>query len=1439
MARLSIQLLGAFRVALGGEFITTFESDKVRALLAYLAVEGDRPHRREKLVGLLWPNWPERSARANLTQALYNLRRVIRDRETEPPFLLVSSQTIQFNRESDHVLDVALLTGLGEGASQAQLENALAACGGPFLAGFSLPDSSPFEEWVTATREQLGRLSLEVAHRLAAHHEVRGEYQLALRHARRGVELEPTWEWGHRTVMRALALSGERNAALAQYEACRRILDQELEVEPAEETRLLFELLSRGEKPAPVAAVPPLPDRPPRAVGTCPYRGLAAFREDDAPFFYGRDGFVDRLSEAVHHRPLVAVIVGSSGSGKTSAVRAGLVPRLRAQGDWLVVLLRPGSHPFQALAAALLPLLEPGLDETDRLIQARKLGAALRQEQVPLLDVVERALEKRSEAERVLLVVDQFEELYTLCPDFEEQRRYLDLLLAAVEPCRRRAPALVVLLTLRADFMGQALAHRPLADALQEGSLMLGPLTRGELRAAIEKPAEVQGAAFEEGLVERILDDVGLEPGSLPLLEFALTLLWERHDYGWLTHEGYEKIGRVAGALTQHADQVYGELDEADQGRARRVFVQLVRPGEGTDDTRRIATWAELGDGNWGLVQHLADRRLVVTGRDAAGHETAEVVHEALIQRWGQLRSWMDSDRAFRSWQERLRAALRAWEGAGRDEGALLRGTPLAEAEEWLTERRSELSPAEVGYIEAGMAQRDRSQAEHESRRRRTVLALGGGLVAALILLLLAGFQWRRATTALGREAAQREIAISRELAAAALSTLETDPELSVLLALQALARAGTVEAENALHRAVPAVHLLQAMRVHDPWMWDMAVSRDGARMATTGLSSDGYPVYGVWDISSGRQLLSVTGLGLGQAVAISPDGFRFASYLVDGTVVVWDIASNSRLASILAGDGDSLAFSPDGKHLATGGMDGDARIWDAVTGELIITLHGGNPDATSLEWPDQWRVTDVAFSPDGSRLATAGADGDVEVWELAAGEGVEPLTLSGRYGPILRVAFRPDGTQLATASEGQLTKVWDLAPGLAQGQPLLTLSHGDTVAYSLDGTRLATAEPDGTVNVWDADSGRNLLTLKSQDWILHIEFDRQGTGLITAGHEGWVRVWDPSPDRELLTLAAGGLPAFSPDGRRLATGGFDGAVGVWDLASGEQLLALSGHTEGVSVAFSPDGTRLATVSGDGTAKMWDAASGEELFTLRHSPDVPVPSIRHAFSPDGKRLATCSTDGTATVWDATTGEKLLTLVGIGFSHCAFSPDGVSLATADLAGAVTAWDATSGEVLFSFTDTDIVESTSRRLAFSPDGRRLAAVDWEGTICIWDITTPEWPRVHTLKVHTGRVTGIAYSPAGDRLATTGMDGTTRVWDAGSGQELLALVHHHEVVGPAFSPDGKHLAVGSTDGTTYIYTLDLEELRALARDRVTRSLTDEECRQYLHLDGCPGSP
>jgi signal transduction histidine kinase/energy-coupling factor transporter ATP-binding protein EcfA2 len=457
-----------------------------------------------------------------------------------------------------------------------------------------------------------------------------------------------------------------------------------------------------------------------------PYQGLSAFGEEDAAFFFGRETFVNELVQTTRKQPLVGV-VGPSGSGKSSIVFAGLIPQLRSEGNWLISSFRPGNQPFYQLACALVRLLEPELSETGLLREAAGLAGDMQSGRISLQQVAY-SIKERNGGKRLLLVADQFEELYTLCQK-EEQESFADALLAAI------SPEMTLVFTLRADFYGYVLSYRPFRDALQEFTpQLLSSMKREELEAAIALPAQKLDVQLEAQLTQRILDDVGQEPGNLPLLEFALTRLWVKQENRVLTHHAYDEIGGVKKAIANHAEQVYQQLNQSKQKQAERIFVQLVRPGEGTEDTRRMATRAEVGEDNWGLVSYLAgyQARLVVTGRRedltpssgtplslarggvggevSFAEDTVEVVHEALIREWGTLREWINANRQFRTWQERLKAGLREWKNSDQDSGALLRGVPLSVAEDWLHKRAEEMTQEERDFIQISGQQQDKDK---------------------------------------------------------------------------------------------------------------------------------------------------------------------------------------------------------------------------------------------------------------------------------------------------------------------------------------------------------------------------------------------------------------------------------------------------------------------------------------------------------------------------------------------------------------------------------------------------------------------------------------------------------------------------------------------------------------------------------------------------------
>ena len=431
----------------------------------------------------------------------------------------------------------------------------------------------------------------------------------------------------------------------------------------------------------------------------CPYRGLLYFREEDAPFFFGREAAINQIVSAVQQHNLVAV-VGASGSGMSSVVRAGLVPELRKARDrvWEVTTIVPTDRPVHALAAVLTPFLEPDMRETDRLIEMNKLAEALLSHTVKLREVVDRVLAKQPGTDRLLLITDQWEELFTLCQDDVVRRCFIDNILEATATTK-----LSVVLTLRGDFFGRAISeYRPLSDRVQGAQINLGPMNQEELRLAIEEPARQVGLTFEPGLVDRILAQVGNEPGHLPLVEFVLRRLWDDQQGGYLHHEAYKAMGELHGAIAQKAESIYGGLSPHDQQGVQQIFFRLVHQGEGEGDTRRRATFDEIGNELRCLVKMLADERLLVTSQLAGSvEETVEVSHEALIRHWGQLKKWLNDDREYLAWQRRVNPKTREWERYQHNSDLLLRGQPLTEALMWLKKKPGYISPAERRFVMA------------------------------------------------------------------------------------------------------------------------------------------------------------------------------------------------------------------------------------------------------------------------------------------------------------------------------------------------------------------------------------------------------------------------------------------------------------------------------------------------------------------------------------------------------------------------------------------------------------------------------------------------------------------------------------------------------------------------------------------------------------------
>ena len=1222
-----------------------------------------------------------------------------------------------------------------------------------------------------------------------------------------------------------------------------------------------------------------------------PYKGLRAFQEADALDFFGREALTAYLLTRLAPAPSQGegrregdsrflAIVGPSGSGKSSVVKAGLLPALRhgalpGSDKWFVVEMLPGPHPLEELEVGLLRIAahQPGglMEQLRR--DERGLARAAR-------------LVLPSADSTLLLIIDQFEEVFTLIEDKAEARHFLDSLYAAVtDP---RSPVRVIL-TLRADFYDRPLMHPDFSELMRQHTEVVVPLTTDELARAIAGPAERVGARLEPGLVTDIAADIKQQPGALPLLQYALTELFERREGRLLTRQAYQSIGGVMGALGRRAEEVYAMLDPASQDAARQLFLRLVTLGEGVEDTRRRVLRTELisltpqlplqslGEGAAGervmdaVIETFGKARLLSFDRDPATRgSTVEVAHEALLREWKRLREWLDASRADVRLLRMLAAAAAEWVNAERDASFLLQGARLAQFEGSVAGTKLALTHDERMFLEASLAERQKHEAEEAARQRRELEAarklaetekrraeeqtraagrlrqrailLAGALLVAVGLAFAAVWLAQRARTERNNAEYQRQVAFARELSVNAVNNLRADPERSILLALQAVSVGSAggkpvlVEAEEALHRAVQESRLRLTIRGHTAGLYRVAHSSDGKRLATASIDKTAK----VWDVASGQELLTLRGHTMDvTGVAFSPDGTRLATSSSDKTAKVWDAVTGQELLTLRGHSGfiAGVAFNPDGKRLATASLDKTAKVWDAATGKELLTLIGHTGGVGS-----------IVFTSDGKRLATSCWNDELEstarVWDADTGKLL--LTLMGHTNGLWDIASSPDGKRLATCGSEGTAKIWDSASGrllttiFTQGVPM-------RAAFSPNGTRLATGGADGLAKLWDTATGRLLQTLAGHTGeVWGASFSPDGLRLATGSRDGTARVWDisPSGSRDWLTVAGHtlGVPhlAYSPDGARLATVSGDKTAKVWDTLTGKELLTLSGHTKGLkSIAFDPDGSRLATTSADQTVRLWDSRTGKELLSLP-APAFPFPlGLRVGFSPDGKRIAAATAGGTAKVWDAATGKELLTLcchtqpaAGI-----AFSPDGARIATPSLDRTAKVWDAATGKELLTLSGHG---AGLWAVVFSPDGRRIATASQDGTAKVWDAATGQV--LLTLSGHTGNVLDAAFSPDGTRVATASGDGTIKLWNvtiesARSEQPLTFYAPNAaQFNSVAFSPDGKRLAGSCSDGAVRIYALPLDEIIAMAKSRVTRALTTDECRKYLHVDKCP---
>ena len=1181
----------------------------------------------------------------------------------------------------------------------------------------------------------------------------------------------------------------------------------------------------------------------------CPYVGLMPFEERDARIFYGRKELVGQLVQRLAERLCgggMLLVAGASGAGKSSLLRAGVMPRLAAgalgqeSGRWPRRVMRPTGSPLRELAVNLADLA--GVDPVSiyqsllaapgeaPLLVEKALGAAASVGLDGGLTAAEGATSVV--APRLVLVVDQFEELFIADEDNPASQAERDAFVAALHAAASvpagpaRVPAALVVVALRADFLDRVIVYPQLAAAVDAGVFPVGPMSEAELRLTITGPAAEAGLIVEPELIGTVIAELsgecadgGLGAGALPLMSQAMAATWEQREDGVLSIRAYRRAGGVADAVNRGAQAAYDTLTNQQQDTARTVFTQLTVITSDGKLARRQCNRADLyapahpaGDID-AVVGIFAARRLLVLA-----DTSVEISHDVLLQAWKQLREWLAEDHLGRALHSQVVSDAHLWDTNQRAPSYLYQPGRLAEiataATRWAATptHYPPLAPTAVAFLDAA-----HRAARRTIQRRRAVIT---GLLALTLTAITAA-----AAAALNAATANRQhaIALSRQLAASSLVADSTDFLTARQLAVAAWDASPTGQARSAMTTLLTEQQRDSILPAGPYAVSGVAFSPDGNLLA----SADRDGTVRLWDPATGQSIGAPLRPGNGGAmlgVAFSPDGKLLASADGDGTVRLWNPAAGRTAgAPLLAsqtGAVNGVAFSPDGKLLASADGDGTVRLWNPATHQLIGTPLHANPHRLSAS---NGGVTAVAFSPDGKLLASAGDDGTVRLWNPATGQPIGTPIRADTAGSVTAVAFSPDGKLLASAGDDGTVRLWNPATGQPVGHPLSATTgvFVNGVAFSPDGKLLASAGDDGTVRLWNPATGQPVghpLSATTGSPVQGVAFSPDGNLLASAdgdvasagGNGGTVQLWNPATGHPAGTPLpashndAVNVVAFSPDGKLLASGGDDGMLRLWNPATGQPMgppLITDGPSlEGVT--FSPDSKLLASTAVGSPVQFWNPASGQPLHLISSS---AIPSLEDvAFSPDSKLLAITHQHGPVQLWNPITGRLVRVISssnGGSIDGMVFSPDGNLLAITHQHGPVQLWNPITGRLVRVISSSN--GGSIDGMVFSPDGNLLAITHQHGPVQSWNPITGRLVRVISSS-NGGSIDGMVFSPDGNLLAGVARHDAVRLWNPITGQPVGARIpaNPDSVNDLALSPDGKLLASADLDGTVRLW-------------------------------------
>jgi WD40 repeat protein/tRNA A-37 threonylcarbamoyl transferase component Bud32 len=1087
------------------------------------------------------------------------------------------------------------------------------------------------------------------------------------------------------------------------------------------------------------------------AVSEAPFRYLDAFTEADAGWFFGRDREAARLLQMLSTRGWV-IVVGPSGAGKSSLVRAGVWPRLSRGSPHELIVLRPGADPGRSVAD----------------LAARLGGEASLAEPGRLGELLRRRAQTRNE--RIVLFLDQLEEVVTTGASADDRDAFLCALLAAGDD--PAAPVRVVL-AVRDDFLGQVARARELRDALGGNLLLLGPPDVESLAESLRGPTQRAGYDFEPGLVEEIVAALREEAAPLPLLQLAASRLWERRDEGrrLLTRAALSALGGVAGVLAAHANEVLHRLISADELRvARRILCDLVTPEGTRQPLEREELLSRFGDRALAerVLETLVAGRLLTSAKTTAG-EWVDLVHESLLERWGELRAWIDSDREERQLRDRLQSAARHWDEHGRPRTLLWAGDALEEALRYERGASGALGAVERAFLGAAHALATRAR-----RVRRALLAAAFALVVATALGTTFGMRaYRRAAHA----------AKVRGILRAAEST--PDPALGALLLGELRNEPEPEGALNVAHHVLYRPRPKRVLRGHEGAITAVEYTPDGRRIISAG--SDG--TARIWDRAGGEPRVLRGHRSQVLSMAVSRDGKRLATASNGGNARVWRLDTGAEPV-VLRGHAariTGIAWLADGRHLATSSSDSTLRIWNVESGRTVRVLRDPAGPLPSL-----------AVSPDGVHVATGSTDG-ARLWSIDRGESrLLPFRSS-----VLRVAFSPDGRLLVTASQDRLARIWRVADAAL----LRTLAgHAGGIfdaSFTRDGARVVTASVDGTVRIWPLHGGEPEILRGSLQPAERAVVCPSGRTVLVASRDGYVRVWSDSGGEPAPLFTGHGsapAPACAPDEREIATGSSDGSLRLWryPVDQAVKLFGFAGHPVRAS-ALSPDGAHVALVEAGGRLTLWPLSGAR-------APRVADLSRAHGFgfwvqfSPDGRRLAV-GHGRQISLWTVPELEPVgaLAVPQTVSAVSAFLSEGRTMAVVDKLGGVHLFDLAAPDRVRSFA---MHRGIIYDIAARDDGLALVTAGQDGTARIF---SPEDPASPVVLAHPAPVHGAAWSPEGRHVVTTARDGVVRLWPAKGGDPVVLGTHPGAGMKVSFSPDGRRVLSGSSDGNARVWWLD----------------------------------